>query len=61
MEKTAIVVESGEALIKEGKIRYVNHFRKLSFINVDDSKHIAKTATSSFKSIIHYPYKDLLI
>ena len=31
-----------EALMKEGKIRYVNHLMKLSFINVDDSKHIAK-------------------
>ena len=55
-----------EALMKEGKIRYVNHLMKLSFINVDDSKHIAKIATSvflvnCFKSIIHYPYIDLFI
>ena len=31
--------EQCEALMKEGKIRYVNHLRKLSFINFDDSKH----------------------
>ena len=34
-----------DALMNEGKIKYVNHFRKLSFINVDDSKHMAKIAT----------------
>ena len=40
-----------EALMKEGKIRYVNHLMKLSFINVDDSKHIAQIATNVSLSI----------
>ena len=47
-----------EALMKEGKIRYVNRLRKISFINVDDSKHIAKTRIK-FSSELFQKYNTL--
>ena len=37
-----------EALMKEGKIKHVNHLSKLSPTNSDDSKHIAKIATDIY-------------
>ena len=52
-------------LMKEGKILYVNHLMKLSFINSDDSKHIAKIATDiyfyidKFFSKLFYKYYTL--
>ena len=49
-----------EALMKEGKMKYVNHLMKPYLLNSDDSKPVAKAATNIYLSIsINFPSKLL--